>query len=276
MAGVATPPGAPPESGAAHPPRAQPRDPRAPRGRGAFPPSPPAPRGNQHPRGPAHLSTPPCSPAPLQGPLPQAFLPAAPRAAPHGPSCSGHAPGSGPAAAAALQQGTSAHTCKHCVPTPPTTRWAEPLRGGTLAQQQQAAPPGLLGTPALGRGKDDYTHTEETPLKTGSGERGHRCRALQDLGFRRPLPLRAGDVADLPHTQRQTWRVRIRRQYIPDERTRHNHSKTPKRNVSNIPARDFKGMTTMIPYVKRVEDVSETLKEKKNDQSEMRNTINAI
>ena len=32
----------------------------------------------------------------------------------------------------------------------------------------------------------------------------------------------------------------------------------------------------MIPYVKRVEDVSETLKEKKNDQSEMRNTINAI
>ena len=32
----------------------------------------------------------------------------------------------------------------------------------------------------------------------------------------------------------------------------------------------------MIQYVKRVEDVGETINEIKNDQSEMRNTINAI
>lgn len=140
MAGEATPPGAPPESGAAHPPRAQPRDPGAPRGCGASP--PPAPRGNQRPRGPAHLSTPPCNLPPSRGPsrrrpccqqLPEQ-LPTT-QAAPA-------TPGSGPAAAAALQQESSAHTCKHCVPPPPTTRWTEPLRGGTLAQQQQAAPPG--------------------------------------------------------------------------------------------------------------------------------------
>jgi len=45
-------------------------------------------------------------------------------------------------------------------------------------------------------------------------------RALQDL-FRRPPLLRAGDIADLPNTQKQTQRVRQNKEtgkYVPNER----------------------------------------------------------
>jgi len=47
------------------------------------------------------------------------------------------------------------------------------------------------------------------PEVPGSGKQGKvRCRALQDLFFRRPLLSRAGDIADSPNTQKQTQGVR--------------------------------------------------------------------
>ena len=85
-------------------------------------------------------------------------------------------------------------------------------------------------------GQDTTEHRQNTletfPEVPGFGEQGKlHYRALQEFFFIRPLPSRAGDVADLPNVQQQTQGGRQNEdteECVPNERTGQYHNKRPK------------------------------------------------
>lgn len=76
------------------------------------------------------------------------------------------------------------------------------------------------------------THIGDTPEASGSGKlRTLHYRILQNLFFLKPLLSRGRDIANFPNTKKEAQRVRQNEEtedYVPNERTRQNHSKRPK------------------------------------------------